>query len=155
MVLVGVAAVPQIPALVDVAPEVAAVHEAFGRLPVARARQRSGVAAPPVIASPPTVRVVRVGSVAVPVVISFVCVGLVAVCKVVVREIGITPAALRHDAAEPALAAAVERPVEERGLWFAQISTAWIRVLPRRRRVCAVTIRAASAPNRSVDTIHV
>mmetsp|Transcript_22747 Transcript_22747/g.75438 ORF Transcript_22747/g.75438 Transcript_22747/m.75438 type:complete len:369 (+) Transcript_22747:1504-2610(+) len=118
MVLVGVAARVELRRL-DRAAVVAPVDHPAERLraPAAAAVQRAGVAPMPVVADPPAVRVLRVRAVAVAVRVELVRVGGGAVRKVGVAEAALGhPPCLGQDAAEPAAAAAVDRPVEVRRL---------------------------------------
>ena len=73
----------------------------------------TGIAPKPVIPNPPTVGVVRIRAVAVPVVVALVRVLPVAVREVFVVVLRISPSCLRHDPAEPALLAAVDGAIEE------------------------------------------
>lgn len=95
---------------------VAVAHHALDCLPVAAAVEGACVASEPVVADPPAVRVVRIGTVAVAHA-CLVCACLVAVPKVLVTILSacrpVAPAFLWHDPAEPPGTTAVDRSVEE------------------------------------------
>lgn len=97
--------------------QIASVRHPTRGVPVAAAVQRARVASKPVIANPPAVRVVGIRTVAMPVVVAFVSVSRIAVSKVAIIEVWILPSRLVDDAAEPALAVAVDRPVEVGGFY--------------------------------------
>ena len=86
-------------------PVVAVAHNALHRLPIAAAVEGACVASEPVVANPPAIRVVGIGSVAMAHT-SLVRTGLVAMPKVLVTILSATravaPALLWHDPAEPA-----------------------------------------------------
>ena len=102
---------------IDVAAIIATRRQALQRVPTAAAVQRARVAAKPVVACPPAVRVIDRGAVAVALVAELVGVCTIAVGKVAVPEVGLVgPVGLRHYAAEPARATTVDWAVQMRRL---------------------------------------
>jgi len=113
MVLVSVTAAIQV-GRIGVSAQIASIRKATCRVPVAAAVERARITSKPMVADPPAVGVIGIGAMAVPIIIALVRIRRVAMRKVAIVEVWIHPTRLPNDAAEPAVAIAIDWTIEMR-----------------------------------------